>query len=55
MAEAYKEGLLDPDFITLKAEDSQAPFDTQGLLPATLTRHRLRRFILILSTGLKLI
>ena len=31
MAEAYKEGLLDPDFITLKAEDSQAPFDTQGV------------------------
>ncbi|MBM7583453.1 putative aldouronate transport system substrate-binding protein [Caldicoprobacter guelmensis] len=31
MAQAYKEGLLDPDFITLKPEDSQAPFDTQGV------------------------
>jgi len=31
MAQAYKESLLDKDFITLKPEDSQAPFDTQGI------------------------
>ncbi|NLG88709.1 MAG: ABC transporter substrate-binding protein [Clostridiaceae bacterium] len=33
-SKAYREGLLDPDFYTVKAEDSGAPFDTQGISAA---------------------
>lgn len=34
-SQAYRSGVLDPDFYTMKSEDSFAPFDTQGVAAAT--------------------
>ncbi len=37
-SKSYREGILDPDFYTMKAEDSNAPFDTQGVAAANFNQ-----------------